>query len=122
MEYNNTTVNNKIYFVRLIKIAFNSYIVDACQKCDPNADCQNNKCVCNAGYTGDGTYCQSKSIKYCFTIMFKLPMLHWGNSNFAPSILAFTGAHLCICNVNSLPLLTNVALEHHVQFVCVWSF
>ena len=50
-------------------------------------------------------------------------MSHWNNIHFAPFplIVVLTGPYLRICNVNSLPLFTNVAPEQHMQFICVWS-
>ena len=36
------------------------------------------------------------------------------------SILVLTGSHLCICNSIILLMLTNITLEQHIQFPCVW--
>ena len=38
------------------------------------------------------------------------------NTNFALSNLVLTGPYLCICNVNILSQLNNVALEHHTIY------
>ena len=44
--------------IRLTHVLY--LLVNQCNKCHPNAYCENSKCVCNNGYVGDGTYCDGK--------------------------------------------------------------
>ena len=49
-----------VVLIEIFSLVHFHMLVDGCQKCDPNAYCQNNKCVCNTGYAGDGMYCHGK--------------------------------------------------------------
>jgi len=40
--------------------------INKCGDCSPHATCKDNKCICNAGYTGDGRNCTGKS-SHCLT-------------------------------------------------------
>ena len=52
-------------------------LVKKCGGCSPHATCNVTSCVCNMGYTGDGTTCQRKYLVVKCTVVTMAELLQY---------------------------------------------